>query len=104
MAKRTKTTDKLESGIRIEELIHSIRGERVILDSDLARIYGVETRVLNQAVKRNLSRFPADFLFQLTTREIQEVRGSKSQTVILKRGENLKYKPYAFTEHGAIMA
>ena len=104
MAKKRKASGKLETLIRIEELIHSIREERVILDSDLAMIYGVETRVLNQAVKRNLARFPADFLFQLTSREIQEVRASRSQTVILKRGENVKYRPYAFTEHGAIMA
>jgi phage regulator Rha-like protein len=75
----------------------------VLLDVELARIYGVETRVLNQAVRRNAHRFPEDFRFQLTT---AEVAVSRSQIVILKpgRGQNIKFLPYAFTEHGAIMA
>jgi hypothetical protein len=75
----------------------------VLLDVELARIYGVETRVLNQAVRRNAQRFPEDFRFQLTT---AEVAVSRSQIVILKpgRGQNIKFLPYAFTEHGAIMA
>ena len=81
-----------------------IRGQRVILDSDLATIYGVETRSLNQAVKRNRNRFPGDFLFQLNLKEAREVRRSRSQNVTLKRGQNIKYLPYAFTEHGAVMA
>lgn len=88
---------------KIAPLIHEIRGERVILDSDLASIYGVETRILNQAVKRNPKRFPTDFVFQLTKDEIDQLR-SRSQFVILKRGHNIKYAPYAFTEHGTIMA
>ena len=89
---------------KIESLIRTIRGEKVILDSDLAELYGVETRVLNQAVKRNASRFPADFMFQLTPAESETVLRSRSQSVILKRGMNIKYRPYAFTENGAIMA
>jgi hypothetical protein len=75
-----------------------------VLAADLAKIYGVETRVLNQAVKRNRDRFPEDFTFRLTRDEAIAVAASRSQSVILKRGENIKYLPYAFTEHGAIMA
>jgi phage regulator Rha-like protein len=90
--------------VHIESLILTVRGERVILDSDLAALYGVETRVLNQAVKRNINKFPDDFMFQLTRDEAQLWRRSRSQSVILKRGSNIKYKPFAFTEHGAIMA
>jgi hypothetical protein len=88
----------------IEQLIVTIRGQRVILASDLARIYGVETRGLNQAVKRNREKFPADFMFQITREEAQALSRLRSQTVILKRGQHLKLLPYAFTEHGAIMA
>ena len=93
-----------ENLVRIEELIVTIRGQRVILAADLARIYGAETRVLNQAVKRNLEKFPADFLFHLTPKEAETLQRSRSQIVILKRGSNIKYLPYAFTEHRAIMA
>jgi len=88
----------------IGSLIRTVRGEKVILDNDLAELYGVETRVLNQAVKRNASRFPADFMFQLTSAESGTVLRSRSQSVILKRGMNIKYLSYAFTENGAIMA
>jgi len=92
----------------IEDTILVIRGKRVILDHDLARLYGVATRVLNQAVKRNLDRFPEDFMFQLTEAEAGDCRGlkrSRSQFVILNktRGKNIKYQPYAFTEHGILM-
>ena len=80
-----------------------MRGHRIIIDRDLATLYGVETRTLNQAVKRNADRFPDDFRFQLNA---SEQALSRSQAVILKtgRGQNLKFLPYAFTEHGAIMA
>lgn len=88
----------------IESSIIAVRDQRVILASDLATIYGVETRVLNQAVKRNIERFPEDFMFRLTRREAEAIAASRSQLVILKRGHNIKYLPYAFTEHGAIMA
>lgn len=99
--------------------IHTIRGQRVVLDSDLAALYGVPTIAFNQAVRRNLNRFPADFLFQLAEEEFanlksqivtssSEVPGSlRSQNVILKtggRGQHRKYRPLVFTEHGAIMA
>ncbi len=88
----------------VEGVIHTIRGERVILDADLAKLYGVETRVLNQAVRRNRDKFPPDFLLELTSAEAEELRRSRSQIVILKRGGNVKFAPFAFTEHGAIMA
>ncbi|MGI8965800.1 MAG: ORF6N domain-containing protein [Limisphaerales bacterium] len=87
----------------VESLIREIRSERVMLDSDLARVYGVPTFRFNEAVKRNLERFPEDFRFQLTRNEAESLT---SQIAILKtsRGKHRKYLPYAFTEHGAIMA
>ena len=91
-------------GPALETLIYEIRGEKIILDSDLARIYGVATKAVNQAVKRNADKFPADFMFRLTAREARRLQRSRSQFVTLKRGQNIKYLPYAFTEHGAIMA
>lgn len=87
----------------IEPLIQEIRGEKVIVDVDLAKIYGVETRVLNQAVRRNVEKFPSDFLFRLTPAEVRRV--NRSQTVIgSQKHRNPRYRPFAFTEHGAIMA
>jgi len=88
----------------LETLIYEIRGQKVMLDSDLARIYGVPTKAFNQAVKRNVDKFPADFMFRLTAREARELQRSRSQIVTLKRGQNIKYLPHVFTEHGAIMA
>lgn len=87
----------------ITPAIRAIRGQKVILDSDLARIYGVPTKALNQAVKRNIERFPLDFVFQLTAEEADSLR---SQIVTLKsgRGQHRKFLPHAFTEHGAVMA
>ena len=84
-------------------LIFLIRGEKVLLDADLAGLYGVDTKALNQAVKRNLERFPEDFMFQLNREEANASRRSRSQIVTLKRGENVKYLPYAFTEQGVAM-
>jgi membrane-associated protease RseP (regulator of RpoE activity) len=88
---------------RIGSAIRLVRGQKVLLDNDLARLYGVETRVLNQAVKRNADRFPGDFMFQLSSDEAGTWLRSRSQFVILKRGENLKYRSYAFTEQGVAM-
>ncbi len=85
----------------VDDSIRTIRRQRVILDADLARIYGVEVKRLNEQVKRNLNRFPPDFAFQLAPQEVADLR---SQIATLKRGEHRKYPPYAFTEHGAIMA
>jgi len=86
--------------IPIESQILLIRGQKVMLASDLAQVYGVETRALNQAVKRNASRFPADFMFQLTAAEAGNL---KSQSVTSSWGGARRALPYAFTEHGAIM-
>ena len=88
----------------VESLIITMRNQKVIIDRDLAEIYGVETRRLNEQAKRNPERFPEDFMFQLTTEEADFWVRSRSQIATLKRGMNIKYLPYAFTEHGAIMA
>jgi phage regulator Rha-like protein len=85
-------------------LIQTIRGQRVILAADLAKLYGVQTKQLNQQIKRNRQRFPTDFVFQLTAREVDELKALRSQIVTLKQGQHRKYLPYAFSEHGAIMA
>jgi phage regulator Rha-like protein len=85
----------------VESLIGLLRGQRVILDADLARVYGVATRQLNQAVKRNKDRFPDDFAFLLNPQEVARLR---SQIVISNGRGGRRYVPYAFTEHGAIMA
>jgi hypothetical protein len=111
----------------IESVILTIRGERVILAADLAAIYGVETKRLNEQVRRNAERFPSDFLFRLSDAEFADLKSQgevtsdgravlgsqsmtldvpslRSQNATLKRGRHAKYPPYAFTEHGAIMA
>ena len=85
----------------IASVIRTIRGQKVILDSDLARIYGVSTKALNQAVKRNLKRFPDDFLLKLSSDELEILR---SQIVTSSLHGGQRYLPYAFTENGAIMA
>ncbi len=111
----------------IQNRIYELRGERIMLDFDLAALYEVETRVLNQAVKRNIKRFPPDFMFQLTKIEFENLRSQivtsensmssqivmtsenisslRSQIVTLKksRGQHAKYLPYAFTEQGVAM-
>jgi hypothetical protein len=100
MTSRSATLVPLE---RITRSILILRGQRVILDRELAAIYGVPTGRLNEAVKRNAERFPEDFMFQLTR---EEAELSRSQFAILNggRGRNIKYLPHAFTEHGAIQA
>jgi hypothetical protein len=85
---------------KIESRIYLIRQQKVMLDFDLAELYGIETRSLKQAVRRNLERFPSDFMFQLTK---EEHRFLRSQNVILKRGQHSKYLPFAFTEQGIAM-
>jgi len=89
-------------GERIERVIRIVSGRKVMLDADLAELYGVETKVLVQAVKRNLARFPEDFMFQLNKGEADFLR---SQIVTLEkgRGQYSKYLPYAFTEQGVAM-
>lgn len=87
---------------RVESRILVLRGHRVILDADLAELYGVRVRHLNQQVKRNAKRFPPAFRFQLSSQEFKILR---SQNVISSEGHGgTRYRPYAFTEHGAIMA
>jgi hypothetical protein len=97
--------------VPVESLIITLRGQRVILDSDLARIYGVKTGALNRAVKRNLGRFPEDFVFQLTAEETSALRcqpGISKQEAdagLMKAGRGgRRYLPSVFTEHGALMA
>src|ERR1700751_701321 len=80
--------------------IYYIRNQKVMLDSDLAELYGVDTKRLKEQVKRNMERFPARYMFELTKTEA-EISGSQFAT--LKRGGNIKYLPYAFTEHGVMM-
>jgi hypothetical protein len=84
--------------VAVERLIVTVRGQRVILSTDLAAIYGVAARALNQAVKRNAERFPPDFVIRLTRQDAEAIQRSRSQIVILKRGQNIKYPPLAFTE------
>ncbi len=84
----------------ITQSIHLLRGQKVLLDVDLATLYGVTVKVFNQAVKRNEDRFPTDFRFRLTT---EESRSLRSQIVTLKQGQHRKYLPYAFTEQGVAM-
>ena len=102
MAKKKKST---ATGLIPQETIESrillIRGKKVMLDRDLAALYGVETRTLNQAVRRNVARFPGDFMFQLTKEELESW---KSQIVISNREKmGLRRRPYAFTEQGVAM-
>lgn len=88
---------------RVEQRIFLLRGQKVMLSPHLAELYGVEPKVLLQAVRRNFERFPADFMFQLTRQEVARLR---SQIVTLKklgRGQHIKYSPYAFTEQGVAM-
>ncbi len=86
----------------IQQKIHEIRGQKVMLDFDLAELYEVETKVLNQAVKRNIGRFPEDFMFQLTPDEWSEIL-MWSQFVTTSKFRRANYLPYAFTEHGVAM-
>ena len=96
----------------IEGVIYIIRGVKVMLDRDLAVLYGVPTKRLNEQVRRNIDRFPDDFAFQLTKEELDSSRcqsgilnenSLRSQFATMKRGQNIKYQPYAFTEQGVAM-
>src|SRR5688572_2890715 len=102
--------------ILIKSKIYQIRGKKVMLDYDLAKIYGVKTKVLNQAIKRNRKKFPRDFMFQLNTREwkkiasvntiienVAEKKMNRSQFVTGSKHRSKKFLPYAFTEHGVGM-
>jgi phage regulator Rha-like protein len=111
LKRKQKIADRLSGGkfvavVHIGSVIYAIRGHKVILDGDLAAIYEVSTKRLNEQVRRNRERFPNDFYFQLTPEEWKDIRVLRSQNATLKksRGKHRKYLPYAFTEHGAIMA
>lgn len=90
--------DKL---LHIQERIYDIRGQKVMIDRDLSELYGVETRALNQAVKRNIERFPSDFMFQLSREEFEKWRSQIVMSISIKMG--LRRAPYAFTELGVAM-
>ena len=92
--------NNLISSERVENVIFTIRGYKILMDTHLAELYGVETRVLIQAVKRNEDRFPTDFMFQLTQNEFDSLR---SQIVISKGKGGRRYLPYVFTEQGVAM-
>lgn len=99
--------DLVEKDIKIEDMIYEIRGKQVMFSSDVAKLYKVETKVLNQTIKRNIMRFPETFCFQLTPSEV-EVLSSRSQIVTLNksnnlRGYNIKYLPFVLTEAGIMM-
>jgi hypothetical protein len=112
-----KSSSKLTT-VQLGRLIYEIRGERVMLDSDLASIYGVETKALNRAVKRNRHRFPKDFVFQISENEWKNLRYQIGTSSSGREDQSLRYqtgtsssrhggrrrRPYVFTEHGAIMA
>jgi phage regulator Rha-like protein len=101
-AKLLKMPKRGGTPLAVESRILFLRHQRVILDADIAELYGVPVKVLNQQIKRNRERFPADFVFQLRAKEHESLR---SQIVTSKeRRGGRRYRPYAFTEHGAIMA
>ena len=93
---------KIVPAERVQQVIYFIRGQKVILDSDLAAMYGVETFNLNKAVKRNIDRFPPDFMFQLTKEEVDSLRFQTGMSKTERRGGR-RYLPYAFTEQGVAM-
>ena len=90
----------MDNLVTIQNLIYEIRGQKIMLDSDLAKLYGVETSRLNEAVKRNIKRFPSNFRFQLTKEEYETLT---SQIAISKKQGGRRYLPYAFTEQGVAM-
>ena len=100
MGKETHTNTLVIPEEVLMKKIYLIRGHKIMLDSDLSEIYNVGTKVLKQAVRRNIERFPDDFMFELTIEENEILR---SQFVTLKRGQHSKYLPFAFTEQGVAM-
>lgn len=96
------STTALIPAEHIEQLILLIRGQKVMLDSHLAELYGVTTKTLNQAVRRNIARFPGDFMFQLSMKELESLQSMRSQIVTASK-RNVRYLPYVFTEQGVAM-
>jgi len=90
--------------VAIEDRVYLVRGQRIILGTDLAKFYGVSSKRLNEQVNRSKGRFPKDFLFQLTKQEVATLRSQFATLEPKGRGQHSKYLPYAFTEHGAVMA
>jgi len=107
MAPTSMKNNQIKVVDEIENKIFLVHGQRVMLDRDLAEVYGLETRVLKQAVRRNRQRFPKDFMFELSLEETRKLESLRSQSVTLdaksKRGKYSKHKAFAFTEHGAVM-
>jgi phage regulator Rha-like protein len=103
MNARAAARDLTPPATPLERRILLVRGHKVMRDRDLAELYGVTTKRLNEQVRRNRNRFPADFMFRLTRKEALVLTRSRSQNATLKRGQNIKYIPFAFTEHGAVM-
>ncbi len=107
MTRNTPDQNPVISSERFQDRIFLIRGHRVMLSPHLAELYGVENKALLQAVKRNIDRFPEDFMFQLTNHEFSALRSQivtlKTADITSKRGQHLKYLPYAFTEQGVAM-
>ena len=103
MDNEKSSSESLILNENIEQKIYLIRGQRVMLDSDLAEVYQVQTKVLNQAVKRNLHRFPDDFMFQLTEDEFAQLRNWSQFVTSSDKHRGASYRPFAFTEHGAVM-
>jgi hypothetical protein len=87
----------------VEQRILTVRGQRVMVDADLAVVYQVSTSALNQQVKRNRGRFPSDFMFQLTTEEYDALQNSSQTVMSSRKHRGRRYRPYVFTEHGAVM-
>jgi len=85
---------------KIVDKIHLVRGLKVMIDKDIAELYGIETKRLKEQVNRNLNRFPSHYMIELTKKEYESLR---SQNATLKQGAHIKYLPYAFTEHGVLM-
>ncbi len=103
MNKRTASTENVVLPVEvIQSKIYLIRGQKVMLDRDLAELYGVSTKRLKQQLRRNINRFPVDFAFELTWEEAQKL-SLRLQFATLKRGEHIKYLPFAFTEQGVAM-
>jgi ORF6N domain len=100
MSKAKKVSTKIIPDESIIRRIYIFRGQKVMVDRDLAELYGIETKALNQAVKRNIGRFPKDFMFQLNTKEFESLR---SQFVTSNQRGGIRYMPFAFTEQGVAM-
>ena len=98
-----KENAELVTADNIQNKVYTIRGQQVMLDADLAEIYGYEVKRLNEQVKRNINRFPEDFMFRFNEDELELISRSQFATLKLKQGKNIKYNPYAFTEQGIYM-